>query len=304
MAKFRTNHARDRKGSSSTMIARVGIFAAILGGLFVVFDRFTGNGETTVSREPAGEILDERGETDFFLPTRSSGQIIRRKYYTLSYSEAHEQAEWVAYLLTREQLQQPWVDREDAFRPDPEVRTGSATPEDYRGSGYDRGHLLPVADRSFNREAMLETFYMSNISPQAGNFNGGIWRELEELTRNWAKKFEKLYVITGPVLSREPKGYIGENEVAIPAAYFKVLLDIAEPGFKGIGFIIPNQVTYDPLYEFAVSIDEVEEMTGFDFFPDLMPLEMEEELESSFNLDLWQFSKQKYDERVNKWNKR
>ncbi len=81
----------------------------------------------------------------------------------------------------------PWVDRQGDFRPDDKVKTGSATPADYRSSGYDRGHLVPAADMAFSAEAMSATFVMSNISPQARNFNNGVWRELEELTRSWAK---------------------------------------------------------------------------------------------------------------------
>jgi endonuclease G len=151
---------------------------------------------------------------------------------------------------------------------------------------------------------MDETFLMSNISPQARNFNQGIWRELEELTRDWAKKYKRLYVVTGPVLAQKPKGYIGrENEVAIPAAYYKVLLDLDEPEQKAIAFLIPNEVSYDPLFTFATSVDEVERVTGIDFFVNFMPATLEAELEGAFNPDLWYFSKQKYDTRVNKWNK-
>ncbi len=304
MAKFRRNHDRAGTGRSSGTIARVGLFAAILGGMFFAFNQFAGGGSENEAPAPANRLDESIAETDYYLPTGGSGDIIRKKYYTLSYSEAHEQAEWVAYVLTEAQVRSPWVDRQDNFREDPAVESGSASPEDYRHSGYDRGHLAPVADRSFSEAAMEETFYMSNISPQARNFNGGIWRELEELTRSWAKKDGRLFVVTGPVLSSPPKGRIGDNEVSVPAAFFKVLLDLDEPVQKGVGFIIPNQVSYEPLYDFARSIDEVEARTGLDFFPDLLDQETEAALESDFNLDLWYFSKQKFEERTQKWNKR
>jgi endonuclease G len=307
MAKFRTNHSKQSKTNAGGNIVKVGLFAAIVGGLFYIFNLFTGNvppaDDPTVDQEKE-YINEEYDEGRYYLPGGTDGQIIRHKYYTLSYSEEHEQAEWVAYVLTRERLSVPWVQRVDDFMPDPKVRTQSATPDDYRGSGYDRGHLVPVADRSFSEEAMQETFYMSNISPQSRNFNQGIWRELEELTRNWAKKFKKLYVVTGPVLTQRPKGRVGDNGVSIPQSYYKVLLDLSEPEIKAIAFLLPNQVNYDPLYEFAVSIDEVEELTGIDFFSELLDDNEEEELESSFNIDLWQFSKKKYDLRVKQWNNR
>ena len=306
MAKFKRNHQKQEKASSGTIV-RVGLFAAIISGLFYVFNLFTGNKEggdpiTDKTQKEDEYLNNDYDEAGFYLPSSTTGNIIKHQYYTLSYSEEHEQAEWVAYVLTRDLLEMPWVDRVDNFMPDPKVKSRSATPDDYRSSGYDRGHLVPVADRSFSVEAMEETFYMSNISPQSRNFNQGIWRELEELTRNWAKKFKKLYIITGPVLS-EPKGRIGDNGVSVPQAYFKVLLDLSEPELKGIAFVLPNRVNYDPLYEFTASIDEVEAITGIDFFPDLMEEEQEAEIEGDFNIDLWPFSKQKYQLRVDKWNK-
>lgn len=299
MAKLRNNHSQQGKGSSDSMV-KVGLFSAIIGGLFFVFSKFMGGGG-----EPSTPVVDEDTSyaDEYFLPESSTGDIIQHSYFFISYSEEHEQAEWVAYTLTRENLEKPWNDRKDNFKPDPKVKTGTATPDDYRGSGYDRGHLVPAADMAFDENAMAETFYMSNITPQSRNFNQGIWRELEELTRNWAKQAKKLYVVTGPILSEAPKGEIGENRVSVPAAYFKVLLDISEPELKGIGFLLPNEVNFEPLYKFAVSIDEVEDKIGLNLFPDLMSPELEQELEADFNIDLWKFSKQKYDIRVEKWNK-
>lgn len=297
MAKLRTNHQRAKDGGS-TMV-RVGLFSAILAGLFYLFNVFMGKTDDTGE---SASNQDNYAAEEFFLP-KASGQLVEHEYYALSYNEKHEQADWVAYILTKEELNMPWQERSDHFLPDDAVKTGSATPDDYRNSGYDRGHLLPAADRAFNQEAMQETFLMSNISPQAKNFNKGIWRELEELTRDWAKKNERLYVVTGPVLSQPVKGAIGENEVSVPAAYYKVLLDLAEPSQKGIGFVIPNEVSFDPLYKFAMSIDEVEEITGINFFPELMPEDLETKVESTHNLDFWEFNKKKYELRIQKWNR-
>jgi endonuclease G len=292
MAKFRTNHPTGKKNNSGTII-KVGLFGAIISGLFFVFNQF-------VNSDSAGESLTD---STYYLPESSSGTVISNEHYTLSYSEEHEQAEWVAYRLTRAELEQPWLARMDDFREDPRISSGSATPDDYKHSGYDRGHLVPVADRAFSEEAMSETFYMSNISPQSRNFNGGIWRELEELTRTWAKQNESLYVVTGPILKLPVKGVIGDNGVSIPSAYFKVLLDLEGPQQKGIGFVLPNEVSYEPLFDYALTIDDVEEITGIDFFGELMPEEVESELESNVNIDLWPFSKQKFEKRTEKWNK-
>ena len=303
MAKLRRNHANQSKQSGG-MIARVGIFGAIIGGLYFLFNFFSGSDAPAIDWATEEEPSAYAGE-DHFLPSSIRGsEIYYYKDYAISYNEDFEQADWVAYILTRENLTKPWSERIDNFRPDPAISSGSATPNDYRGSGYDRGHMVPAADMAYDPEAMDETFLMSNISPQSRNFNQGIWRELEELTRDWAKKFGRLYVVSGPVLSQEPKGYIGkDNDVAVPVAYFKVLLDLDEPEQKGIAFVLDNEVNYEPLYKFTTSIDAVEELTGIDFFEDFMPAELESEIEGNYNKDLWPFSKRKFDLRVEKWNR-
>ncbi len=297
MAKFRTNY-RQKGGKGGDAMVRVGLFAAIVGGLFYLFNLFLGK-----NPEPTADNQDNYAAESYFHPQSTTGAVIKRQYYALSYDEDHEQAEWVAYVLKKERLDMPWEERSDEFLPDPAVKTGSATPDDYRNSGYDRGHLVPAADMAFSKEAMQETFYMSNISPQARNFNKGIWRELEELTRDWARKNKQLYVVSGPVLAEPVKGAIGDNEVSIPAAYYKVLLDLTEPEVKAIAFVLPNEVSYEPLFKFATSIDKVEALTKIDFFPELMPEDLESRLESTYNIDLWEFNKKRYDLRIQKWNK-
>lgn len=294
MAKFQSHHSK-QSAAASGMVVKVGIFGALVAGLFFIFNKFTGN--------DGGEVADEYVPLALYYPESTSGEIVVHKEFALSYNENHEQAEWTAHELTRENLQKDWADRVDNFLPDKAVSTGSATPDDYRGSGYDRGHLVPAADMAWDAAAMGETFLLSNISPQAGNFNKGIWRELEELTRNWAKKYGHLYVITGPVLSLEPKATIGANEVSVPVAYYKVLLDYKSSNPKSIAFVIPNEVSYDPVFDYCTSIDEVEKLTGLDFFPDLLDEANETLLEANFNKDLWPFNKKKYEIRINSWNK-
>ena len=295
MAKLRTNHTR---GGGGGTIVRMGLFAAILSGLVYLFNFFG-------SAPAANEASPEAGVnvTDFrFAPHSTTGEVVYNPYFALSYSEKYRQAEWVAYELTAERLSQPWVKRSNTFLPDPQLPGKSATPNDYRNSGYDRGHLAPAADMAFNEEAMQYSFRMSNISPQAKNFNKGIWRELEELTRNWAKQNKALYVVTGPVLATKPKGFVGNNRVAVPTAYYKVLLDYTETQKKGIAFIIPNEVSYEPLFKYAVSIAEVERQTGLVFFPDLLTPQETKNLKEVFNIDLWEFSKRKFELRTQKWN--
>lgn len=211
------------------------------------------------------------------LPTSTTGQVIKHTYYTLSYSETHEQAEWVYYELTQALINGSQA-RTNNFREDPFVTTTTAQLKDYKGSGYDRGHLCPAGDMKLNRVAMSETFYMSNMSPQVPSFNRGIWKKLEAVVRNWGANEGNIYVVTGGVLSTSV-GSIGSNNVTVPKYYFKVIYTPSDKG-KMIAFILPNEKSSKPLESFVVTVDKVESFTGIDFFPDLND-SLENVLESS-----------------------
>jgi endonuclease G, mitochondrial len=150
------------------------------------------------------------GQCDL-LPTSTTHEIVKHSYYTLSYSKKNEQAEWVAYLLTRSMITGQ-SERTENFRPDPSVPSGSAQLVDYKNSGYDRGHLCPAGDMTFSNQAMSETFYLSNMSPQTPAFNRGIWKNLESLVREWAKEDDSIFVVTGGIL-KDSKGTIGPDRV-------------------------------------------------------------------------------------------
>ena len=221
-------------------------------------------------------------------------------HYSLCYRESYEQAEWSAYCLTAENLVKN-ASRSDDFRSDSAISTGSATPEDYKKSGYDRGHLSPAADFAFDKTAMSETFYMTNMSPQTGSFNRGIWKDLESTVREWAKKFGRVYVVSGPVLEKKAEEYkaIGKNAVSVPEFYYKVILaplyeddsDRSTPEdattVAAIGFILPNQKCADSFFNYAMSVDQVEDRTGLDFFNELED-RAENSVESGFNLSVWE----------------
>ncbi len=219
------------------------------------------------------------------LPRSTTGEVVRHTWFTLSYAEKYEQAEWVAYELTRERLNAPWAPRPNTFRPDPDVGTESATPRDYVRSGYDKGHLCPAADMAFSAQAIDETFFMSNISPQDPAFNAGIWRELEEQTRAWAKKYAVLYIATGPVLTPGTTyQQLGTNRVSVPNAFYKVLL--APNDRQAIAFILPNAAVDKPLMDYAFTIDKIERLTGIDFFPKLLK-GRDEAIESTLDKNAW-----------------
>lgn len=215
-------------------------------------------------------------------------QIIKHTGYTLSYNEEYELPSYVAYELTRNEVL-GGEERSDNFKADPAVRTGSAVLDDYKGSGYDRGHMAPAADFKWSAEAMSDTFYLSNMCPQDPSFNRGIWADLEAVIRTMAYDNEKIYVVTGPVLTDGPYETIGENNVAVPKRFYKVVLDYTDPDIKAIGFVLPNANSDKSLQSFAVSVDKVEEITGIDFYPAL-PDDIETQLESNFDTSDWNFS--------------
>lgn len=306
MAKLRTNHNKSNNAGSTLM--RYIVFAI---GLMLVLWVLYNSMDSLISNHNDGEIQEEdyavpisTSESDrYYLPKGSKGEVVHHKYYSLSYAEKHEQAEWVAYELTKASLKKPNVKRAKRFKPDYDVSSRSAFHRDYSHSGYTRGHMAPAGDMAFDKEAMQESFFMSNMSPQTRSFNNGIWKELEETVRDWAYDNNRVYIVTGPMLNQPYIKRIGKsNKISVPAAFYKVILDIDKPDRKGIAFIIPHETSDRPLSDYAVSIDELEAQLGFDLFADLISPELQDKIESSYNIKDWKFSKKRYNARVNKWN--
>lgn len=202
---------------------------------------------------------------DAYLPASGGGELVRHKGFVLEYAEDYEQARWVLHRVLGKTGK---AKRSNKFMPDPKVSTGSALPSDYTRSGYDRGHMAPAGDFKYDQEATNETFYMSNMSPQDHALNIGIWNDLEEQIRRWAKKRGPLVVVTGPVL-RPGLPTIGRSaKVAVPERYFKIVYDPARQ--EAVAFLIENRNYPDTdLAAVAVSIDAVEKATGLDFFAQL-----------------------------------
>lgn len=229
--------------------------------------------------------------------TNSKDKIITHTGYSFLYNETHEQANWVAYELTKEETNKLF-ERTNKFISDPKVKTGTASDKDYEGSGYDRGHLAPASDMGWSSTTMAESFFYSNMSPQTPSFNRGIWKKLEELVRTWAIENNTVYIVTGPVLTNDLQT-IGPNKVSVPNYYYKVVLDYSEPNIKGIGFILPNIDSKIQLQYYAVSIDSVEKLTGINFFP-LLQSEQEEFIEKTLCIKCWSWKNIKTTSEKNK----
>lgn len=200
--------------------------------------------------------------------------VLYRKGYVLGYNPDKKIADWVSYHFTDAYCVKN-VERTDDFRADPDLSVGQrAELEDYKGSGYDRGHLAPAADMARDAQTMSESFFLSNMTPQVGvGFNRGIWMKLESKVRDWVQQRKNIYIFTGPIFS-DPEHYntIGSNKVAIPTYFYKIAVSCTEAGgnLDSIAFILPNQSNPDDMLpQFITSIDEIERVTGLNFMANL-----------------------------------
>lgn len=227
--------------------------------------------------ETCGQHLDKG------MPSTNSDQFLCRDGYAVGYNYDTKNADWVAYHVTAESVNIT-NKRSNSFKEDTEMPDyARSTLADYKGSGYDRGHLAPSATMDFTRESMKQSFLMSNMSPQLPGFNRVGWRVLEEHVRDLANEYNELYVVTGPIYEGN-EGTIG-NGVVIPNAFYKVILD---PSFdEAIAFIVPHRdVSSSELANFITTIDEVERQTGLDFFAQT-PDSIEDNMESVKWEEMW-----------------
>ena len=213
---------------------------------------------------------------------------LERSGYSVSFNPETNIPNWVAWTLNPEKL----IEREsrsNKFIPDPDINPAIAiTTDEYKGCGWDRGHMCPAGDNRWHWKAMDESFYMTNICPQNHNLNRGDWKELEEACRRWAEN-ETIYIVCGPILYKTPKyGYIGkEHQIRIPDAFFKVVLTGLESGVpRAIGFIYKNESGNYKRDKYVNSIDEVERITSLDFFSEL-PDDIENAIEAEYDLNSW-----------------
>ena len=300
MPKRRSKSTRKRKSKIKlplSVVITLIIIVAIIAGVWAYFHPYEAKfyvqtwteqflGRPTPTQQPA-EPIPTTGDYDnlvYGVPGPADC-IVNREGYALGYSEEHEQARWVIYRMTYEEATTKATSRNDNFREDPEISSGSATLADYRSSGYDRGHMAPAADMAFSVKTMDESFYLSNMCPQSPECNRGPWKDLEAKVRDFAIKEKDVYIVTGPILTDTNMKTIGTNKVTVPKRFYKVIWDRTPPQ-KMIAFILPNSGSTKNLQDFAVTVDEVELETGLDFFSEL-PKEQQETLESTLTVNAW-----------------
>lgn len=218
-------------------------------------------------------------------PKGTPEQILKRTGYVASYNKTTLLPNWVAWHLTAERTEGSAKRSGVDFAEDTEVPEPRATDWDYYNSGYDRGHMCPAADNKWSKKAMEESFLFTNMCPQNGNLNRGDWNEMEMACRKWAKKYGDLYIVCGPILYKGKHKTIGKNKVVVPEAFFKVVLRTGDDP-QAIGFIYKNTSGNRPKDSYVNTVDEVERITGIDFFPTL-PDEIEDKVEATCNPDDW-----------------
>ncbi|MEM7479416.1 MAG: DNA/RNA non-specific endonuclease [Planctomycetota bacterium] len=239
-----------------------------------------------------------------------TARLIFRKGYVLSYDGRNRTAHWVAERLSRDRLGGSATQRGLSFRIDRSVPAEHQSKNgDYLNSNLDRGHLAAAANHTGSADDVKETMIYSNASPQVGvHFNQGIWKWLEEDTREWAKVVDELYVYTGPIYrAKEPEEVvdpvggrttkwvryqvIGDRNVAVPTHFFKVMLAEIDGKVAVQAFVLPNKavdvdrddVDWDG---FLRSVDEVERRTGLDFF-NVLSSRKQRELEKEVAPTAW-----------------
>lgn len=218
-------------------------------------------------------------------PKGTPEQILKRTGYVASYNKTTLLPNWVAWHLTAECTEGSAKRSGVDFAEDTEVPEPRATDWDYYNSGYDRGHMCPAADNKWSKKAMEESFLFTNMCPQNGNLNRGDWNEMEMACRKWAKKYSDLYIVCGPILYKGKHKTIGKNMVVVPEAFFKVVLRTGDDP-QAIGFIYKNTSGNRPKDSYVNTVDEVERITGIDFFPSL-PDDVEKKVEAECDLGLW-----------------
>lgn len=236
--------------------------------------------------EPTRDSSAAEPGRGYELPASVDGEILlRRMGYTVSYNPTTREPNWVAWYLSAKRLDGDANRSGVEFREDESVPEPRATTWDYYRSRFDRGHQCPAGDNKWSQEAMEESFLLTNICPQNPKLNKYEWNRLESQCRDWAKEYGGVYVACGPIFSAGSKKAIGENRVKVPTAFFKVVLcTVGTP--KAIGFIYQNIGDKQDYRSCVRSVDEIEALTGYDFFH-LLDDATEKKVEAEANIDDW-----------------
>ncbi len=281
------NRRKPKKSTAPSARLLVFLFIAvvIIGvGIWI----FTSRSETASASASNRNRDPQNGMAPFSLtvalPDGLPSQIVDYEGYTVSFNRENHTPNYSAWELTRDETEGT-VKRSNKFMTDNNVY-GCPDTRDYTRSGYDRGHLCPANDMKWSEEAMNACFYMTNICPQSHDLNNGAWKTLELKTQDWARHDSVLYIIAGPIYTASDRERIGETGVRVPSSFFKVIVAPAVENPRGIAFVYPNMASPGNMMDYSCTIDQLEEMTGYDFFPDMSP-ELEKKIEAVTSFKEW-----------------
>ena len=212
------------------------------------------------------------------------GKVLRRTGYTVSYNPKWRIPNWVAYELTAKEAAAHGR-RQGGFESDPEAGRDAADNADYKYSGYSRGHMAPAGDMKWNGQAMRESFLLTNICPQDYDLNAGVWEDLESVLRDRAKRWGRVYIVCGPVVSSDYRT-IGRNRVCVPQRFFKAVCWQQSSQWHCKGFIFPNHKIKGSFHDYSATVDEIERVTGHDLFAPI-PDDVERRIEAADNRGRW-----------------
>lgn len=208
--------------------------------------------------------------------------------FTVDFNPENKTPNYVSWILHSHETEGA-TSRSNKFWTDSELE-GCPETRDYSHSGYDRGHMCPAGEQKWSDEAMHHSFVMANICPQKHELNTGAWKTLEDKERVWAKRDSAIVIVAGPLYDTSDIETIGNNKVRVPSAFFKVLLAPYASPMRAIGFVYPNMKCEGNMQAYAVSVDDVEKMTGMDFFAAL-PDEIENDIEAVVSFKEWNSNK-------------
>lgn len=212
-------------------------------------------------------------------------QPLQRTGYRAWYSRDLRIPYAVAWHLTANHTSGKNKRQGQAFHEDRDVASPRVTTYDYMQSGYDRGHMCPSGDNKWDAKAQEESFLLTNVCPQNHNLNAGDWNDLEMLCRTWAHRYGSIYIVCGPILLGDQHRRIGKSRVTVPEAFYKVVLRMGDRP-AAIGFVYENKGQHQPMEETFCAVDDIEELTGLDFFH-LLPDDIEDKIEYEADLGDW-----------------
>jgi endonuclease G len=243
-------------------------------------------GGRTVSPSTQGSESEGDISSDSLLIAQTKGmpeQILVRTGYITSYNKDTRCPNWTAWRLTSDHTSGPYKRKGVSFHEDDEVPFPKAQNADYQRSGYDRGHMCPSGDNKWSQQAQEDCFLFTNMCPQSHDLNSGDWNDLEQKCRKWAEREGSIYIVCGPVFRQ--KKTIGRSKVAVPDGFYKVVLCMNGTP-KAIGFYYDNEDGRRPMSAYVHTVDDIERMTGIDFFASL-PDAIENRVEAYADAKEW-----------------